>query len=127
MQGDAMGYLGHLDAPLTDLGYLERFCKGDRQRMEKYILMYLQGAPGMFARFSTALAVHDAEALAISAHSLRPQVNYMGAQRLFDMLTDLEQRARSEGAAACAGLVGQVLDLNEKVMAELRSRPGPSA
>ena len=34
-----MGYIGRMDAPLTDLGYLERFCKGDRQRMERYIAM----------------------------------------------------------------------------------------
>lgn len=113
-----------MDAPLTDLAYLERFCKGDRGRMEKYIAMYLQGAPDLFAKLNSALSEGDAEALAVSAHSIRPQVNYMGAQRLFDMLTTLEQRARSEGAAACAALVNEVHDLNEKVMAELQARPG---
>lgn len=115
-----------MDAPLTDLGYLERFCKGDQARMQKYIAMYLQGAPDLFAKLSTALAAGDAEALAVSAHSLRPQVNYMGAQRLFDLLTNLEQRARSEGATACTGSVSEVLALNEEVMAELRTRPGHS-
>lgn len=116
-----------MDAPLTDLGYLERFCKGDQARMEKYIAMYLQGAPGLFAKLSQALAASDAEALAVSAHSLRPQVNYMGAQRLFELLTGLEHRARSEGVAACTGAVSEVLALNEKVMAELLGRPGHSS
>jgi HPt (histidine-containing phosphotransfer) domain-containing protein len=110
----------------TDLDYLERFCKGDRQRMERYIAMYVQGAPDLFTKLSAALAANDGEALAVSAHSLRPQVNYMGAQALFDKLTALEQCARSEGAAACTGLVGEVLELNGKVMAELRARPGHS-
>ncbi len=122
-----MGYIGRMDAPLTDLGYLERFCKGDRQRMERYIAMYLHGSPDLFAKLSAALVANDAEALAISAHSLRPQANYMGAQRLFDMLTALEQRARAEGAAACTGMVDEVLELNGNVMAELRARPGHSS
>ncbi len=108
----------------TDLGYLERFCKGDRTRMEKYIRMYLEASPGLFAQLRERQAGGDAEALAVSAHSLRPQVNYMGAQHLFDLLTSIEQQARGEGAAACADTVKVALDLNENVMAELRSALG---
>jgi hypothetical protein len=108
----------------VDLGYLERFCKGDRTRMEKYIRMYLDAAPGLFAQLKERAEVGDAEALAVAAHSLRPQVNYMGAQVLFDRLTTIEQGARTEGAAACATEVAEAYDLNEKVMAELRSALG---
>ncbi len=113
-----------MDAPLSDLAYLERFCKGDRARMEKYLRMYLEGAPGLFARMGDALAAQDGEALAVAAHSARPQVNYMGAQKLFDLLTTLEEKARGEGASACHALVKEATVLNEKVMAELRARPG---
>ncbi len=107
-----------------DIGYLERFCKGDRTRMEKYIRMYLEAAPGMFTRLREHLRAADAGALAVAAHSLRPQVNYMGAQVLFDLLTAIEQRARAEGASPCAAQVEDACDLNEKVMAELRSALG---
>ena len=110
--------------PLTDLSYLERFCKGDRSRMEKYIRMYLEASPGLFAQLQGRLSIGDAEAMAVSAHSLRPQVNYMGAQELFDLLTAIEQRARTEGANACSEQVADALGLNEKVMAELRSALG---
>lgn len=113
-----------MEAPLTDLAYLERFCKGDRSRMEKYVRMYLAGAPELFAKMDAALAAQDGESLAVAAHSARPQVNYMGAQKLFDLLTTLEQLARAEGAAACRALVKEAVDLNEKVMAELREQPG---
>lgn len=108
----------------TDLGYLERFCKGDRSRMEKYIIMYLEASPGLFGHLRDRLTAGDAEALAISAHSLRPQVNYMGAQKLYDVLTGIEHRARAEGAAACSTQVDEAFGLNEKVMAELRSALG---
>jgi HPt (histidine-containing phosphotransfer) domain-containing protein len=109
---------------VIDLVYLERFCKGDRSRMEKYIRMYLDASPGLFGQLAGKVATGDAEGLAVTAHSLRPQVNYMGAQKLFDLLTVIEQRARLEGAVACASQVTEACALNENVMAELRSALG---
>lgn len=107
-----------------DLAYLERFCKGDRARIEKYIRMYVEASPGLFAQLRERHAQGDAEALAVAAHSLRPQVNYMGAQALFDLLTAIEQLARNAGASACTAQVAEACELNEKVMAELRSALG---
>ena len=115
-----------MEGPCIDLAYLERFCKGDRARMEKYIRMYLDGAPGLFAKLEDRLKAGDGEGLAVAAHSVRPQVNYMGAQRLFDLLTRIEEQARTAGPAACAVDVNGALSLNAIVMAELRtelSRP----
>lgn len=108
-----------------DLAYLERFCKGDRSRMEKYIRMYLQGAPDLFANLNVLVVAGDGEGLAVAAHSIRPQVNYMGAQALYDLLSILEQVARAEGAAACVAHVNEALALNEQVMAALRAQLDP--
>ena len=110
-----------MDVPLTDLGYLERFCKGDRSRMEKYIRMYLEASPGLFADLALKAAAGDADGLAIAAHSLRPQVNYMGAHHLFETLTAIEQKARGEGTAACAELIARLPGMNERVVEELRT------
>jgi HPt (histidine-containing phosphotransfer) domain-containing protein len=116
-----------MEHPDTDLAYLERFCKGDRARMEKYVMMYLQGAPALYARLTEMLEARDAEGLAVVAHSLRPQVHFMGAQHLLDRLTNLENLARTEGAGACSDLVKEVIGLNGNVMAELKARPGHGA
>lgn len=107
-----------------DLGYLERFCKGDRSRMEKYIRMYIDASPGLFADLAVKATAGDADGLALAAHSLRPQVNYMGAQHLLEALTMIEQKARAEGTAACAELIARLPGMNETVMAELRSALG---
>lgn len=115
-----------MGSPHIDLAYLERFCKGDRSRMEKYMQMYVQGAPDLFAKLKVLFEAGDAEGLAVAAHSLRPQVNYMGAQGLFDLLTSIEQVARANGANACAGRVAEALTLNEHVLAELRAQLGGS-
>jgi HPt (histidine-containing phosphotransfer) domain-containing protein len=116
----------HLNMAVIDLGYLERFCKGDRSRMEKYIRMYIDASPGLFADLAVKAASGDANGLALAAHSLRPQVNYMGAQHLFDTLTTIEQKARAEGTEACAELIAQLPGMNESVLDELRAALGPA-
>jgi HPt (histidine-containing phosphotransfer) domain-containing protein len=114
----------------TDLAYLGRFCKEDRSRMERYVHMYLEGAPALFHDLVARLEAGDAEGLAVAAHSLRPQVNYMGAQRVFDLLTKVETEARAQGTAACRAMVNECVDLNAKVMDDLRAwlgEGGPGA
>ncbi|MCO5274314.1 MAG: Hpt domain-containing protein [Flavobacteriales bacterium] len=108
-----------MEGGYTDLTFLGNFCKGDRTRMEKYIRLYLQGAPGGFALMEERLGADDAEGLAVAAHSLRPQANYMGAQRLFDLLTEIEALARNKGASACTAQVKEAVELNRLVLEEL--------
>lgn len=109
---------------VIDLGYLERFCRGDRSRVEKYIRMYIDASPGQFADLAAKAAAGDAEGLALAAHALRPQVNYMGAHHLFGTLTTIEQKAREHGAAACAEEIAGSLGMNERVVHELRAALG---
>src|SRR5690606_800293 len=39
----------------TDLSYLEKFCEGDSTKMQKYIGIFLKGAPDIIVRLQTAL------------------------------------------------------------------------
>ena len=63
----------------------------------------------------------DAEGLATAAHSLRPQVSYMGAHELFDLLTRIEQCARQQGVAACKEHLSRLSELSDQVMTELHT------
>ncbi|HRO40984.1 MAG TPA: hypothetical protein PLV70_03615 [Flavobacteriales bacterium] len=114
-----------MEATHTDLGFLEQFCKGDRTRMEKYIGIYLNGAPAGFALMEERMHAGDSEGLAVAAHSLRPQVNYMGAQRLFNLLTEIEALARDKGASACGAQVKEAVELNRLVLEELKDPFAP--
>lgn len=104
----------------TDLAFLERFCQGDRARMVKYIDLYLAEAPAYFAQLEQALVADDAAQLAAAAHDLRPMMHQMGAPHLMALLTDVEARAKAEGAVACTPLVGKVLALREAMDGALR-------
>lgn len=114
-----------MEGAYIDLAYLERFCKGDRARMDKYIAIYLNGAPGLFAALGECLNAGNGDGLAVAAHTLRPQVNIMGAQRLLGLLTAIEEQARAEGPAACAAPVNEAIALNALVMDELRAWLSP--
>jgi HPt (histidine-containing phosphotransfer) domain-containing protein len=104
-----------------DLSYLERMCKGDSQRMGRYIALYLQEAPALFNQLEEALRTGNGEILAVSAHTLRPQARYMGGTGLFSMLTTLEIRARARGAEACTDLVAEACAENARLMEQLRA------
>lgn len=103
-----------------DLDYLKRFCKEDRARMERYVNMYIQGSPALFQDLLAKVEAGDAEGLAVAAHSLRPQVNYMGAQRVFDLLTAIESEARTKGTTACGSKVQECIAFNGSVVTELQ-------
>jgi HPt (histidine-containing phosphotransfer) domain-containing protein len=107
--------------PHIDLSFLERFCHGDRSRMAKYIHLYLAEAPALFAELQQAANDQDAAQVASTAHNLRPMMHQMGAQRLMDLLTTLEERAKEEEATAVALLVQDVVRMSAEVEAELNT------
>ena len=117
----AARYLGAMSASPVDLAFLERFCQGDRSRMAKYIRLYLAEAPALFAELQQAADDQNAAQVAASAHDLRPMMHQMGAQRLMDVLTTLEERAKEEEATAMALLVQDVVRMSTEVEAELRN------
>lgn len=112
---------------MTDLSHLERLCKGDRARMAGYIALHLAESPSLFALLEAALAAGDGQALAVAAHTLRPQANIMGGHALFDTLTRIEQLALEHGAAACAGLLDLARAQHEALLAGLQAWQAASA
>jgi HPt (histidine-containing phosphotransfer) domain-containing protein len=109
-----------MDNQLTDLNYLKEVCNGDEARMQRYISMYLKSAPSLFEQMAEQLSAGDGEGLSRTAHGLKPQATYMGAQGLLEKLQELEHQASEEGAASCADLLNQCAQMNTTVIAELQ-------
>lgn len=104
-----------------DLDYLKGVCNGDGVRMQRYINMYLQSAPSLFDQMAQQCQSGDAEALSRTAHGLKPQATYMGANELVEKLKELELQAKNEGTGACKDLLDQCAQLNAAVIGELQS------
>jgi HPt (histidine-containing phosphotransfer) domain-containing protein len=62
--------------------------------MKRYISMYLKIAPETFARMHQNVKEQNWKDLAINAHSLKPQAEYMGLSQLKDLLIQIEQHAK---------------------------------
>lgn len=80
---------------MVDLSFLEKFSKGDTLKMKKYVTMYLNTAPDSFKKMQQNIKNKSWAELAINAHSLKPQAEFMGIARLKDVLNEMENKAKN--------------------------------
>ncbi|MCB0587066.1 MAG: Hpt domain-containing protein [Phaeodactylibacter sp.] len=79
---------------MADLSFLKKFTRGDEAKMKRYIRIYLQMAPDIFTRMQANLVEEDWASLAINAHSLKPQADYMGIIALKETLEKIENEVK---------------------------------
>ena len=106
---------------MVDLSFLEKFTKGDKKKMNRYIGMYLNIAPGTFDKMNQNIVEQDWEQLRINAHSLKPQADYMGIPRLKQILIQIENNAPEGNSDALLGLYENAFQLHlesEKLLKE---------
>lgn len=97
---------------VTDMNFLRHFTKEDHAKQNKYIHMFLENAPKLLAQLHEGLANNDYEMIKISAHSLKPQLSYMGVVEEVSNVFMLEQSA---GQTAHHSLIPQLIENVERV------------
>lgn len=80
---------------MVDLSFLEKFSRGNPTKMKRYISMYLSMAPVTFKRMDQNIKDKSWTELAINAHSLKPQVEYMGITTLKEIMIEIENRVKN--------------------------------
>jgi len=78
---------------VTDLQFLTQFTSGNTEKMQKYIGMFLDNAPRLLQTIDQTLMAKDFPALRIAAHSLKPQLSYMGVKEEVSHIFLIEQTA----------------------------------
>lgn len=81
---------------MVDLSFLETFTKGNKEKMKRYINIYLSITPETFKNMEQNIIDQDWEQLRINAHSLKPQVDYMGIPNLKSALIEIENNVYEE-------------------------------
>ncbi|MDX1478477.1 MAG: Hpt domain-containing protein [Saprospiraceae bacterium] len=109
-----------MDNPLVDLSFLRQFAKGNQSKIRKYITFYLETAPPTLERMQANAEQEQWEALAINAHSLKPQADYMGIAALKSVLTDIEDQARNGAVNDIGRLVDSAVQLHREAEVFLR-------
>ncbi|MBI1193672.1 MAG: hypothetical protein GC205_10940 [Bacteroidetes bacterium] len=79
-----------------DLSFLIQFTSGDPRRMERYIQMFLTAAPAGLATMKQHYAAGEWEPLRSAAHSIKPQIAYMGISSLKETIQQIENDAREQ-------------------------------
>jgi signal transduction histidine kinase/CheY-like chemotaxis protein len=112
-----------INEQVTDMLFLDKFASGNSDKMQKYIGMFLDNAPRLLASIDAAMPLKDYAAIKIAAHSLKPQLSYMGVKEEVSHIFLIEQSA---GEAAQYNSLPQLITnlkrVCEKAFEELRKK-----
>lgn len=100
-----------------DLRFLNDFCDGDEAQMQHFIQKFLTQYPLEIERLEAALQHEDWESIYQTAHSFRPQLEFVGLKKAAELALLLEQGARGEIAP------GELADLLLLLKAALQELP----
>jgi len=75
---------------VTDMAYLETFCEGDKERMKKYINLYLTAVPDFKEKLLTAIEAKDMVEIALHIHSFKPKWMMMGMSGTKDLAVEID-------------------------------------
>lgn len=80
---------------VTDLTFLGSFTGNDTQKIKRYVQMFLDRAPEQLEEIRTSLGTGDYAQLRGAAHSLKPQLSYMGIKTLEQDIKYIEEYSGS--------------------------------
>ena len=106
---------------LCDLGFLTKFTKGDSVKIKNYIGTYLRTSQRIFEELKVAGREGNAGDMYTKAHTVKPQVQYMGIGKLQEVLIRIEQLSKEDpGSNELGSLVETAVSLYEKSTKELQ-------
>ena len=83
---------------LIDLTFLKEFCKYDREKMANYIHMFLESAPEQIETMKSDAGSGNWKAVKSAAHSLKPQLTFIGAGFIQPIIEKIEDSAAPDKA-----------------------------
>lgn len=105
---------------IVDTNFLESFTAGNKEKKNKYIKMFLNNGPRLLENINNSLENEDYEALRVAAHSMKPQLSYMGVKEEVSNIFLIEQSAANHAHyERLEELVDQLNHVCKKVFEEL--------
>ena len=106
---------------VTDMQFLKQFTGGNQEKMDKYKGMFLENGPRLLANIEEGIRNGDYGAVKIAAHSMKPQLSYMGVKEEVSHIFLIEQTAGEQAHfERLPALVEQLKKVCEKAFEELR-------
>ena len=76
---------------VIDLKFIRQFTGGDADKIKKYTAMFLDNAPKLLAQLEDGMNTRDNKVIKIAAHSLKPQLTYMGVKEEASQIALIEK------------------------------------
>jgi len=106
---------------VTDMTFLKQFTNGNQEKQQKYIRMFLDNAPKLLQSIDKGLMDKDYTSIKIAAHSLKPQMSYMGIKEELSHIFLIEQAAGQEAHYdTIPPMVSRLKQLCNKAFEELK-------
>ncbi len=106
---------------VTDMQFLKQFTGGNQEKMDKYKGMFLENGPRLLTNIEEGIRNGDYGAVKIAAHSMKPQLSYMGVKEEVSHIFLIEQTAGEQAHfERLPALVEQLKRVCEKAFEELR-------
>jgi signal transduction histidine kinase/CheY-like chemotaxis protein/HPt (histidine-containing phosphotransfer) domain-containing protein/Tfp pilus assembly protein PilF len=113
---------GTLTGSVTDLEYLDKFCEGDKERMKKYIEMFLASAPTFLEKINIALINNDFLEIADQMHGYKTRFLMMGMKEAKTLAAEIEMNCRQEyNSVSVNETLQKVINQVEIAVKELKS------
>ena len=108
---------------VTDMQFLRQLTGGNNEKMQKYIGMFLDNAPKLLDNIDKGMENRDFPIVKIAAHSLKPQLSYMGVKEDVSKIFMIEQSAGSSAHFdSLPALIANLKRLCTKAFEELRQQ-----
>lgn len=86
-------HLKPIPSQVTNMDFLKSFTSGKEEKMSKYKAMFMENGPRLLKNIDDGLQNKDYNAVKIAAHSLKPQLSYMGIKEEVSNIFLIEQTA----------------------------------
>lgn len=107
--------------PISDLTFLTSFAGGDKEKIKKYVNLFLNHAPAMMQTIEQHLSGKDYASLKTTAHALKPQITYMGIKTGEDLIKQIEHHAgENTNLDALPGQIARLKGILDQAYPELK-------
>lgn len=79
---------------VSNLNYLNKFCDNDKERIKKYIGLFISSTPLLFEKINSALIEDDFEEIAAQVHGFKTKCMMMGMTKTIETSNALELLCR---------------------------------
>ena len=104
-----------MELRILNLEPLKAIVDNDPELIKEVTQLFLEQMPGYIETLQKACTAQQAEAIKVTAHTIKGSASYLGAEQLVMIAKQLEAKAQENRLADCEELVQALLNNYEEV------------